>query len=100
MNVGWDGQKSAKNQAKHGIDFNRALEIWRGYHLEVDGIARVVGGEGRGATIGLVGGEAYTAIWVKRGTCLRLISVRRTRKNEKKVFIEAIRQRAKNGRLS
>ena len=97
MDVEWDDFKSAKNQAKHGIDFERALEIWQGYHLEVEGIARTVDGEKRGATIGLVGREIHTAIWARSSTCLRLISVRRARKNEKKVFIAAIRQQAKNG---
>lgn len=97
MDVEWDVSKSEKNKEKHGIDFGRALEIWRGYHLEVDGIARSVDGEERGSTVGLVGCEVYTAIWTKRSVYLRLISVRRARKREKEVFVEAIRQQAKNG---
>ena len=97
MDIEWDGCKSKQNEEKHGVDFVRALEIWRGYHLEVDGIARSVDGEERGATVGLVGGEVYTALWTRRSSCLRLISVKRARKREKEVFVEAIQQQAKNG---
>lgn len=97
MDIEWDGFKSEQNEKKHGINFIRALEIWRGYYFEVDGIARSVDGEERGATIGLVGGEVYTAIWTRRTSCLRLISVRRARKREKEVFVAAIQQQAKNG---
>ena len=97
MDIEWDGFKSAQNEKKHGIDLGGALEIWHGYHLEVDGIARSVDGEERGATVGFVGGEVYTAIWTRRSSCLRLISVRRARKREKEVFVAAIQQQAKNG---
>lgn len=97
MHIEWDAAKSANNSEKHGIDFHRALEIWQGYYLEVDGIARVTNSEARGATIGLVGNMIYTAIWTKRGPGIRLISVRQARKNEKEIFIAAIRQRAKDG---
>lgn len=100
MGIEWDAAKSDKNREKHGIDFHRALEIWQGYYLEVDGIARVTNGEKRGATIGLVDGITYTAIWTRRTTGIRLISVRKARKNEKEIFATTIRQRAKNGRLS
>lgn len=86
MDFEWDSAKSKTNLDKHGISFLESLEIWQGIHLEVHQIARSKEGESRSATIGMVKGELYTAIWTQRGKKLRLISVRRSRHGEKKIF--------------
>jgi len=82
----WDGKKSKQNEKKHGVSFQDALEIWQAIHLTADDIARSKDGESRNATIGYIQGKLYTAIWAKRGSKLRIISVRRSRDGEKEIF--------------
>ncbi|MBI1861657.1 MAG: BrnT family toxin [Deltaproteobacteria bacterium] len=82
----WDGLKSAENKKKHGISFVEALEIWQGNHITVSGIARTHDGEERSATIGVVAGVLYTAIWTLRRRSIRIISVRRARPNEEAAY--------------
>ena len=84
----WDPEKSVANEGNHGIDFRSAMQIWQGPHVTVEKIAYIKGGETRSATIGLVKGDVYTAIWTTRKDVVRLISVRRARDGEKKIFWE------------
>jgi uncharacterized DUF497 family protein len=90
MKFEWDPEKSKKNLQKHGVTFQESIEIWQGIYLEIDEIAKTKDGEKRGATIGLIKGEVYTAIWTLRGKILRLISVRRSRDGEKEIFWKEI----------
>lgn len=86
MEFDWDPNKSDQNFENHGVTFQEATEIWQGIHLEVENIAKTKDGEERNATIGLIKGEVYTAIWTKRINAFRLISVRRSRDGEKEIF--------------
>jgi uncharacterized protein len=85
MEFAWDPSKSKQNKAKHGISFFEAVEIWQGVHMTIKEIARTSGGEIRNATIGISQGKLFTAIWTKRSH-IRLISVRRSRDGEKKIY--------------
>jgi uncharacterized DUF497 family protein len=58
--------------------------------LEVEGIARSLEGETRNATMGWIGKEIFVAIWTPRNDKIRLISVRKARKNEKEIFRKGI----------
>lgn len=89
----WDKIKNVENQRKHGISFETATALWGGVHLEAENIAYSEDGEKRNATMGLIGDEIYVAIWTMRGENIRLISVRRARKNEEKIFFEKIQDR-------
>ena len=82
----WDAKKSKQNEKKHGVAFRDALELWQASHLTANNIAHSKDGESRGATIGFIQGNLYTAIWVKRGERIRIISGRRARDGEKEVF--------------
>ena len=86
----WDPDQSDQNAAKHGISFREATEIWQGPHITVEGIAKSKDGETRSATIGLVRGRVYTAVWVKRGRRIRLIRVRRSKDGEKKAYFHKL----------
>ncbi|MBI2026775.1 MAG: BrnT family toxin [Deltaproteobacteria bacterium] len=86
----WNPEKSKKNKKKHGVSFYEAKEIWQWKRLDFPNIAYSKEGEARSATIGFVKGILYTAIWTARGTCIRLICVRRARDGEKKAFFEKI----------
>lgn len=86
MNFEWDPKKSNFNKKKHGVSFSQATAIWQGVHINLNNIAKSSEGESRSATLGLIGGKVYTAIWTKRNERIRIISVRRARNGEEKVF--------------
>jgi hypothetical protein len=97
MTFEWDPEKNKANRIKHGISFERAIAIWESVHLEVEDIARSEEGEKRGATMGWVEGKLYLAIWTRRADKIRLISVRRARQNEERVFTEKIQDNGGDG---
>jgi uncharacterized DUF497 family protein len=89
MEFEWDPEKSEENRRKHGISFLLALEIWQGRTLSAPDIAKSSDSESRGATIGIVGGVLFTAIWAiwtLRNNRIRMISVRRSRDGEKEAY--------------
>lgn len=90
MHFEWDPEKNKANRIKHGISFERAIAIWESVHLEVEDIARSEEGEARSATIGWIDGKLYVAVWTQREDKIRLISVRRARRNEERIFAEKI----------
>ena len=80
MDFEFDPNKSASNKIKHGIDFNEAQALWRDPGLIV-APARV-SGEPRFLVVGRIGKRHWAAIVTHRGGKLRIISVRRARKEE------------------
>ena len=72
--------KSAANKAKHGIGFDDAQALWDDPWL-LETPARTVG-EPRFLAIGRIGGRHWSAICTRHGGRIRLISVRRARKEE------------------
>ncbi len=77
----YDDNKSATNKEKHGVDFVEAQAIWQDENaLELPG--RIVDGEARFIVIGRVGAKLRAAAITYRGEAIRIISVRRARKNE------------------
>lgn len=76
----YDPDKSAANLVKHGIDFERAQALWDDpWLLEVP--ARTED-EPRFLSIGKIEGRHWVAVWTPRGETVRIISVRRARKEE------------------
>jgi uncharacterized DUF497 family protein len=97
MTFEWDPEKNKANRIRHGVSFERAIAIWESVHLEVEDIARSEDGEKRGATMGRVEGKLYLAIWTRRAGKIRLISVRRARRNEERIFTEKIQDDGGDG---
>ncbi len=93
MEFEWDSAKSLVNREKHGVSFDEAVVIWDGVHVEVESIAYSEDGEKRNATLGWIDHQIYLAIWTKRRRKIRLISVRRARKNEEKIFSEKVQDK-------
>lgn len=84
MRFEFDPRKSAMNREKHGVDLVEAQSIWRDENrLELP--ART-SGEARFATLGKLGGDVWVAIWTPRGAAIRIISARRARGNERKLY--------------
>ncbi len=79
----YDAAKSRANAVKHGIDFEEVQQMWDG--VVVAAPARFVG-EDRLMAIGQIDGKFWTAIVTLRGSSLRIISARRSRTNESKIY--------------
>ncbi|MDX1062305.1 BrnT family toxin [Sinorhizobium medicae] len=80
MDFEFDPAKSAMNLEKHGIDFDAAQALWLDERLlEVPAKTE---DEPRFLAIGQIGGNHWTAVFTHRGTAIRIISVRRARKQE------------------
>ena len=76
----FDPDKSAVNEAKHGIGFDDAQALWDDPWL-LEAPARTAD-EPRFMAIGRIEGRYRSAICTRRGDRIRLISVRRARKEE------------------
>jgi uncharacterized DUF497 family protein len=76
----FDVEKSATNLVKHGIDFQQAQGIW-GDENRIEIKARS-GFEDRWVATGLIEGKHWSAIFTYRAKMIRIISVRRARREE------------------
>lgn len=84
MEFEFDPQKNKKNKEKHGIDFVEAQKLWEDpYRVEIP--ARYVD-EPRYLLIGRIKEKYWSAIFTYRSDKIRIISVRRARKNEKEIY--------------
>ncbi len=86
MKFEFDPEKSARNKLKHGIDFLQAQELWEDAD-RVEVPARTVG-EPRWLVVARVDGVHWSAVVTYRGTRVRIISVRRSRSEEVKIYEE------------
>jgi uncharacterized DUF497 family protein len=82
MEFEFDPAKSAANKDKHGIDFVEAQALWADDGLEVVLSKSRMTDEERFLAIGRIAGKHWTAICTLRGETIRIISVRRARKEE------------------
>jgi uncharacterized DUF497 family protein len=91
VNFEWDEDKNHENIRKHGFDFNDAWEIFEAPVLEtID--TRKYYGEERCSGIGLFGNRIVVAIFSQRSAdTIRIISLRKALKHERKKFEQAIR---------
>ena len=84
MKFEWDEDKSRSNETKHGIDFSTATQLWKDYarvEIQTD-----FPNEARDVLIGDINGKLWTAIFTWRNDIVRIISVRRARKKEAKLY--------------
>ena len=80
MEFEFDRQKSARNLAKHGIDFVDAQRLWEDPNLLE--IPAKIEDEPRLVVIGRIAGKHWSAVIVYRGEVIRIISMRRSRPRE------------------
>jgi uncharacterized protein len=76
----FDPGKNAMNKTKHGIDFYEAQALWDDPDLIE--IPAKIADEPRFLIIGTITGNHWSAVITYRGDSIRLISVRRSRKEE------------------
>ena len=87
MEFEFDPQKSDNNRIKHGIDFNEAQELWGDPDLIE--IPVKTSDEPRYLVIAKISGKYWSAVVTYRGEKIRIISVRRSRKEEVDVYESA-----------
>ena len=84
MEFEFDAQKSEQNKQKHGIDFDEAQSLWKDpARIEVP--ARTED-EPRYLLIGMIEDKHWSAVFTYRGGKIRIISVRRSRKEEIEIY--------------
>ncbi len=87
----YNEHKSSINKEKHGIDFQEAQKLWEDpYAFELPSLQSE--DEKRFLVLGKINSKNYTAIITYRDKNIRIISVRRSRDKEKKLY-ESIRNR-------
>ena len=80
MHFEYDPEKSERNKEKHGIDFVEARSLWEDPDLLE--IPAKTQDEPRYLVIGRILEEHWSGVITYRGETIRIISVRRSRKEE------------------
>lgn len=84
MEFEYDPDKSAANKMKHGIDFREAQALWD--DIDYIEIPAVTSDEPRFLVIGKIDGRHWSGVITYRGERVRIISVRRSRKEEVDIY--------------
>ena len=84
MEFEYDQDKSAANKTKHGIDFDEAQALWDDpEYLEIPARTK---DEPRLLIVGMIDNKHWSAVVTYRNKNIRLISVRRSRKEEIELY--------------
>ena len=73
MGFQWDPNKSAANEAKHGVSFLQAAQIFRNPILKAEDTRRDYG-EQRFIALGIYDNEAPRVVFTERDNDIRIIS--------------------------
>jgi uncharacterized protein len=84
MEFEFDSKKSDTNKEKHGINFYEAQKLWDDPDLIE--IPVKTSDEPRILVIGKISGKHWSAIITHRSNKIRIISVRRSRKEEVDIY--------------
>ena len=84
MEFEFDSRKSASNKRRHDIDFVEAQVLWEDPD-RVEIPART-GDEPRFLVIGMIGKKHWSGVITYRGENTRIISIRRSRKEEIDIY--------------
>ncbi len=84
MEFEFDPKKSASNKQKHGLDFHEAQALWNDPDFIEIPVQTI--DEPRYLVIGMVEGKHWSGIITYRDDKVRIISVRRSRKEEVEIY--------------
>ena len=84
MDFEFDAGKSERNRMKHGIDFNEAQALWDDPDLIE--IPVKTSDEPRFLVVGMISGKHWSGVITYRSGKIRIISVRRSRKEEVDIY--------------
>jgi len=80
----FDPKKSEANRQKHGLDFSEAQALWDDPDLIEIPVQTI--DEPRFLVIGMINGKHWSGVITYRGEKIRIISVRRSRKEEVEIY--------------
>jgi len=80
----YDRKKSISNLKKHGIDFDAAQELW--LDPDIVEVQAKSENEPRFVVIARIAKKHWSAVITQRGSTIRIISVRRSRKTEVELY--------------
>jgi uncharacterized protein len=87
MEYEWDDAKNATNLHKHGVDFKIVEDFdWTTAFVIAD--ERFDYGEERRLAIGMIGSRIHVLVFTIRKDRIRVISLRRAKVNERKLYHE------------
>ena len=86
MEFDWDESKRDGNIEKHEIDFRDAVAVFADAQCVFEDVTRPEYGEIRIKAIGRMGTSLICVIFTDREDVRRIISARRTRKNEREQY--------------
>jgi uncharacterized protein len=80
----YDPEKSRINREKHGVDFEESQQLWD----DEDGLVVPAQSETeqRWALLAVLRDRVWVAFYTMRNESIRIISVRKARKNEEKLY--------------
>ena len=84
MRFEYDSDKSDSNKQKHGIDFTAAQALWD--DTDYIEIPAMTADEPRFLAIGKIDGKHWSGVITYREEAIRIISVRRSRKEEVDIY--------------
>jgi uncharacterized DUF497 family protein len=84
MEFEFDPKKSDSNKQKHGLDFHKAQALWNDPDFIEIPVQTI--DEPRYLVIGTIEGKHWSGIITYRGDKVRIISVRRSRKEEVEIY--------------
>ena len=84
MEFEFDPTKSAGNKQKHGLDFQEAQALWNDPDFIEIPVQTI--DEPRYLVIGKIQGKHWSGVITYRGDKVRIISVRRSRKEEVDIY--------------
>ena len=84
MEFEFDDNKSETNKQKHGIDFYEAQKLWE--DIDFIEIPVKTSDEPRFLVIGKISGKHWSGVITYRSEKIRIISVRRSRKEEIDIY--------------
>jgi len=84
MEFEFDPKKSAGNKQKHGLDFHEAQALWNDPDFIEIPVQTI--DEPRYLVIGMIEGKHWSGVITYRGDKVRIISVRRSRKEEVEIY--------------
>ncbi len=87
MSFEYNKNKSLANKKKHGIDFKDSKALWLADNVLLPAITK---GEPRYMIIGKIKSSLYSCIFTIREKKMRIISCRKSRTKEKKVYYEKV----------
>lgn len=79
----WDEAKRIATLHKHNIDFADAVEIFEAIYIRLSGRSDI---EIREIAVGYLGGSYLAVVFTMRGETIRVITVRKARRDEREAY--------------